>query len=293
MHRFETPKPNIDASHLGKDAIVNAVKENDSVVIIGEPGSGKTTRKSSSLCTAGDSRFLNSTKEVPQYLLDAGFISPAGLIAVTQPRKVAATTIATRVAAERSVIIGSEVGYSIRFEDKSSINTRIKFYTDGMLLREMLNDHALRKCDVVIVDEAHERTLRTDMLLANLKRVQMQRNQKLSSWSTVAKGKHRVEGKSLKIVVMSASLQADKFSTYLNKRVISSSISFTRLYAHSAPVLYVKGRQHPVRIFYTKEQQEDYLDSALRTFFQIHNEKEGGDVLIFLPGSCPSSPQMT
>jgi ATP-dependent RNA helicase DHX33 len=158
-----------------------------------------------------------------------------------------------------------------------------------MLLREMLNDPALRKCEVVIVDEAHERTLRTDMLLANLKRVQKERNQKVSSWSNIAKGKDRVEGRPLKIVVMSASLQAEKFSKYLNKRVMSSLIPFSHLYVHSAPVLYVQGRQHPVRIFYTKEQQEDYLDSALRTFFQIHNEKERGDVLIFLPGSCPSS----
>ncbi|CAG7852149.1 Probable ATP-dependent RNA helicase prh1 [Serendipita indica DSM 11827] len=232
----------------GKDAIVDAVKHSDSVVIIGEPGSGKTT-------------------QVPQYLLDAGLISPEGLIAVTQPRKVAATTIAARVAQERNAKLGSEVGYAIRFDDQSSPETRIKFYTDGMLLREMLNDSQLKRCDVVIVDEAHERTLRTDVLLANLKRIQKARSAEPND-KKEGKRKERWERRPLKIIVMSASLQAERFSRYLN----------------NAPVLYVKGRQHPVRLFYSKTSQEDYLDSALRTFFQIHYEKEPGDVLIFLPG---------
>ncbi|CAG8770284.1 6157_t:CDS:2, partial [Acaulospora colombiana] len=149
-------------------------------------------------------------------------------------------------------------GYAVRFEDTSSANTRIKFYTDGMLLREILSDPFLTKCDVVIVDEAHERTLRTDVLLANLRRIQKERN---SNERGDRKGKGKMTLRPLKIIVMSASLQADKFSRYLD----------------SAPVLYVKGRQHPVKIFYTKDPQEDYQDSALRTFFQIHGGKEPGD----------------
>ncbi|KAG8794377.1 putative ATP-dependent RNA helicase dhr2, partial [Serendipita sp. 399] len=236
----------------GRDAIVNAVKNNESVVIIGEPGSGKTT-------------------QVPQYLLDAGLVAAQGLIAVTQPRKVAATTIAARVAAERSTQVGSEVGYAIRFDDTSSPHTRIKFYTDGMLLREMLNDPQLKKCDVVIVDEAHERTLRTDVLLANLKRIQKTRGSASTSASAEqsnGKRSERRDRRPLKIIVMSASLQAERFSNYLG----------------GAPILYVKGRQHPVKLYFSKEHQDDYLDSALRTFFQIHDEKEQGDVLIFLPG---------
>lgn len=230
----------------GKDAIVEAVRKNGSVVIIGEPGSGKTT-------------------QVPQFLLDAGIIAASGIIAITQPRKVAATTIARRVANERGVKVGDEVGYAVRFDDSSSSSTRIKFYTDGMLLREMLNDPHLSKCDVVIVDEAHERTVRTDVLLANLIRLQKERN---GHGPPSSKGKETAARRPLKIIVMSASLQAERFSKYLA----------------GAPILYVKGRQHPVKIYYTKEAQEDYLDSALRTFFQIHDEKESGDVLIFLPG---------
>lgn len=167
--------------------------------------------------TIAQSIGLTLPLEVPQFLLDAGLLSPKRIIAVTQPRKVAATTIATRVAAERDGVVGDEVGYSIRFEDKSSQMTRIKFYTDGMLLREMLNDSALRKCEIVILDEAHERTLRTDLLLANLKKVQKERNTKVNAWSNIAKGKDRVEQKPLKIIVMSASLQADKFSQYLDE----------------------------------------------------------------------------
>ncbi|KAG8761724.1 putative ATP-dependent RNA helicase dhr2 [Serendipita sp. 396] len=232
----------------GKDAIVDAVRNNDSVVIIGEPGSGKTT-------------------QVPQYLLDAGLVPAHGLIAVTQPRKVAATTIASRVAAERSAQLGVEVGYAIRFDDTSSPQTRIKFYTDGMLLREMLNDSHLKKCDIVIVDEAHERTLRTDVLLANLKRIQKARNT-TSEDQANGKRSERWDKRPLKIIVMSASLQAERFSKYLG----------------GAPILYVKGRQHPVKLYFSKEHQDDYLDSAFRTFYQIHDEKEPGDVLIFLPG---------
>lgn len=178
---------------------MQAVKDTESVVIIGEPGSGKTT-------------------QVPQYILDAGVLSAQGVIAITQPRRVAATTIAHRVSIERSSkahdtnrtfrkasLLGEEVGYAVRFDDCSSENTKIKFFTDGMLLREMLGDPHLRRYEVVVVDEAHERTLRTDMLLANLKRIQKERKK---------------EGKSLKIIVMSASLQAEKFSKYLNGSVL-------------------------------------------------------------------------
>lgn len=155
-----------------------------------------------------------SSSEVPQFLLDAGVISASGIVAVTQPRKVAATTIAARVAAERGVQVGAEVGYAIRFDDSSSSKTQIKFYTDGMLLREMLNDPYLSKCDVVIVDEAHERTLRTDVLLANLKRLQKERNGSLDSKGS--KGKEIATRRPLRIVVMSASLQAERFSKYLD-----------------------------------------------------------------------------
>jgi HrpA-like RNA helicase len=195
----------------GKQAIVAAVKKNDCVVIIGEPGSGKTTREWDGIVSVSDSH--TRTAEVPQYLLDDGFIAPSAMIAVTQPRRVAATSIAARVAVERSTDLGADVGYAVRFEDVSSANTRIKFYTDGMLLREILSDPLLTKCDVVVVDEAHERTLRTDVLLANLRRIQRERN------ASDTRGKGKMTLRPLKIIVMSASLQADKFSRYLDKYV--------------------------------------------------------------------------
>src|ERR1700679_2765079 len=98
------------------------------------------------------------------------------MIAVTQPRKVAATSLATRVAAEQNVSVGGLVGYTVRFDDKSSVETRIKYVTDGMLVRELLSDALVLRYSVIVVDEAHERTLRTDILIANLKTIQMKRN---------------------------------------------------------------------------------------------------------------------
>ncbi|KZV86988.1 P-loop containing nucleoside triphosphate hydrolase protein [Exidia glandulosa HHB12029] len=218
----------------GKDALVREIQANDTVVILGETGSGKTT-------------------QVPQFLLEAGLAGDTA-IAVTQPRRVAATSLAARVAAEQHVEVGGRVGYAVRFDEKTSPATRIKFVTDGMLVRELLADPLLSRYGVIVVDEAHERTLRTDMLLASLKDIQRARR----------KGSARP----LKVVIMSATLDAEKFSRYYD----------------NAKILYVKGRQHTVTIMYTKEPQVDYVDAALRTFFQIHAEQPAGDVLIFLPG---------
>jgi HrpA-like RNA helicase len=140
------------------------------------------------------------------------------MIAVTQPRKVAATSLATRVAAEQNVSVGGLVGYTVRFDDKSSVETRIKYVTDGMLVRELLSDALLLRYSVIVVDEAHERTLRTDILIANLKTIQMKRN----TADDDVKGKGKVPALSLnplKIVVMSATLDAEKFSKFYHKSV--------------------------------------------------------------------------
>ncbi|KAH9891943.1 P-loop containing nucleoside triphosphate hydrolase protein [Cubamyces lactineus] len=229
--------------YTGKDAIVNLIRENDVTVLIGETGSGKTT-------------------QVPQYLLEAG-LAGSGMIAVTQPRKVAATSLAARVAAEQGTSVGALVGYSVRFDEASSQETRIKYVTDGMLVRELLGDPLLSRYSVIIVDEAHERTLRTDLLIANLKTIQKARNA-----PTDAKGKGAAKLSPLKVVIMSATLEAEKFSKFYN----------------NAKIVYVKGRQHPVTIYHTSTSQPDYVDAALRTFFQIHTDRPQGDVLIFLPG---------
>ncbi|KAK0461432.1 ATP-dependent RNA helicase Prh1 [Desarmillaria tabescens] len=230
----------------GKAAIIEEIRNNDVTVLIGETGSGKTT-------------------QVPQYILESG-LAGGGLIAVTQPRRVAATSLATRVAVEQNTTVGRLVGYSVRFDERSSPSTRIKYLTDGMIVRELLADPLLTKYSVVIVDEAHERTLRTDLLLSHLKSIQKQR---VSSTNGKGKGKERETSNcQLKIVIMSATLDAEKFSKYFTE----------------AKILYVKGRQHPVKIYHSAMDQMDYLDAALRTFFQIHMDQPPGDVLVFLPG---------
>ncbi|KAG6813168.1 hypothetical protein H0H92_013575 [Tricholoma furcatifolium] len=232
----------------GRDALIQEIRNNDVTVLLGETGSGKTT-------------------QIPQYILESG-IAGNGKIAVTQPRKVAATSLAQRVAAERNTAVGKLVGYSVRFDECSSSETRIKYMTDGMIVRELLSDPMLSQYSVVIVDEAHERTLRTDLLIANLKTIQKERNG-LGSGEGNRKGKENANKTNpLKIVIMSATLDAEKFSHFFN----------------SAKILYVQGRQHPVKIYYSSEGQTDYVDSAMRTFFQIHTDQPPGDVLIFLPG---------
>ncbi|KAF7799371.1 hypothetical protein EIP86_010603 [Pleurotus ostreatoroseus] len=228
----------------GREALLREIQENDVTVLVGETGSGKTT-------------------QVPQYLLESGSAG-SGMIAVTQPRRVAATSLAARVAAEKCVKVGTLVGYSVRFDESCSPETRIKYVTDGMLVRELLSDPLLSRYSVLVIDEAHERTLRTDILMANLKEILKSRNQPKDR-----KGKGRAAALNpLKLVIMSATLDAEKFSSFYN----------------NAKILYVKGRQHPVKIYHAMTSQVDYVDAALRTFFQIHTDRPAGDVLIFLPG---------
>ncbi|KAF9361515.1 putative ATP-dependent RNA helicase dhr2 [Mortierella sp. NVP85] len=226
--------------YSARDAIIKEVKENACVVIVGETGSGKTT-------------------QIPQYLLEAG-LAAHGTIAITQPRRVAAINLAKRVADEVGTRIGQKVGYSIRFDDTSSKDSMIKYMTDGIMLRELLSDRLLLKYSVIILDEAHERTLRTDILFGMVKSIQKQRQE------MIAQGRKDV--KPLKIVVMSATLDAEKFSEYF----------------YNAKIMYISGRMYPVRIFNTIEPQADYLDAALVTAFQIHQEEAPGDILIFLTG---------
>ncbi|CAE6454957.1 unnamed protein product [Rhizoctonia solani] len=235
----------------GRKALVQAVRENDTLIVLGETGSGKTT-------------------QVPQFLLESG-ITGDRMIAVTQPRKVAAISLANRVSTERGTLVGDTVGYAVRFDEKAGPNTRIKYLTDGMLVRELLSDPSLSRYSIVIVDEAHERTLRTDMLLASLKRIQHDRNVGTATGKASGKGKEKAVLRDvgpLKIIVMSATLDAERFSQFFN----------------GARIVYVKGRQHPVKLMYLKENTMDYLDSALRTLFQIHINQPPGDILVFLAG---------
>ncbi|KAH0840212.1 P-loop containing nucleoside triphosphate hydrolase protein [Lanmaoa asiatica] len=246
----------------GKDALIREIRDNDVIILLGETGSGKTT-------------------QVPQYILEAG-LAENGMIAVTQPRRVAATSLAARVAAEQNVTVGGLVGYSVRFDEACQAQTKIKYVSDGMLVRELLSDPVLSRYSVIVLDEAHERTLRTDFLISNLKTIQAKRNEVDDK-----KGKRKSPlsaSNPLKIIVMSATLDAEKFSRFYNKFVLYFRFPLACSLVASARILYVKGRQHPVQIFHTVVGQTDYVDSALRTFFQIHVDKPPGDVLIFLPG---------
>ena len=200
------------------------------LIIEGETGSGKTT-------------------QIPQYLHEAGLTAGGKKIGCTQPRRVAAMSVAARVADEMGVKLGSQVGYSIRFEDCTSERTVIKYMTDGMLLREFLGEPDLSSYKVMIIDEAHERTLHTDILFGLIKDI----------------ARFRPD---LKLLISSATLDAEKFSEFFD----------------NAPIFRIPGRRFPVNIYYTKAPEADYIDAVVVTTLQIHVTQPLGDILVFLTG---------
>ncbi|KAK9803173.1 hypothetical protein WJX72_009006 [[Myrmecia] bisecta] len=212
-----------------RDGLLEAVEQHQIIIIVGETGSGKTT-------------------QIPQYLHEAGY-TKAGMIGCTQPRRVAAMSVAARVANEMGCKLGNEVGYSIRFEDCTSDKTMLKYMTDGMLLREFLGEPDLASYSVMMVDEAHERTLHTDVLFGLVKDI----------------ARFRPD---IKLLISSATLDAEKFSEYFD----------------FAPIFRIPGRRYPVDIMYTKAPEADYLHAAVVTTLQIHVTQPAGDVLIFLTG---------
>eukprot|EP00823_Brevimastigomonas_motovehiculus_P002276 TRINITY_DN1421_c5_g1_i1.p1 TRINITY_DN1421_c5_g1~~TRINITY_DN1421_c5_g1_i1.p1 ORF type:complete len:1173 (+),score=369.55 TRINITY_DN1421_c5_g1_i1:57-3575(+) len=212
-----------------KNELLKAISQNQILVVIGETGSGKTT-------------------QMTQYMAEAGYCQKFA-IACTQPRRVAAMSVAKRVSEEFGCRLGQDVGYAIRFEDCTSPETKIKYMTDGMLLRECLLDPDLNKYSVVMLDEAHERTIHTDVLFGLLKQVIVRR-------------------KDLKLIVTSATLDAEKFSAYFC----------------NCPIFTIPGRLYPVTILYAKQPEQDYLDAALITVMQIHLSQPPGDILLFLTG---------
>lgn len=199
------------------------IAKHPTLIVIGETGSGKTT-------------------QIPQFLCEAGYANGAGQqIAVTQPRRVAAITLATRVAQEAGCRLGERVGYTVRFEDMSSpIQTKIKYVTDGALLREALGDRLLRRYAVIVLDEAHERTINTDVLFGIIKAAQRER--------VVRKADP------LKVVVMSATMDVDHFAKYFNQ----------------CECVYLAGRAHPVQVLHAKQPQPEYTDACVSTLFEIH-----------------------
>lgn len=212
-----------------RNEIVAAVKKHPILIVIGETGSGKTT-------------------QMTQYLAEEGY-TRTGMIGCTQPRRVAATSVARRVAEEVGCRVGDTVGYTIRFEDCTSRRTCIKYMTDGMLLREALLDPLLSAYSVIILDEAHERTVSTDVLFALLKEATKKRSD-------------------LRFIVTSATLDAQRFSRYF----------------FDCPIFTVPGRSFPVEVFYAKQPETDYLNAALLTVLQVHATEGPGDILLFLTG---------
>lgn len=213
-----------------KGELLEAIEKNQILVVVGETGSGKST-------------------QMTQYLAEAGFTGSRKRIACTQPRRVAAMSVAKRVAEEMGCRLGEEVGYSIRFEDCTSPETIIKYMTDGMLLREVLTDPDMSKYSVVMLDEAHERTIATDVLFGLLKDCTKRR-------------------KDFKVIVTSATLDAEKFSSYF----------------FNCDIFTIPGRLFPVEVLFAKAPTYDYLDEALNTVLRIHITEPLGDILLFLTG---------
>lgn len=241
---------------LDRDQIIEQFKATNVVIILGETGSGKTTR---TIILIMWRPIIHLYVEIPQYvyqhLMANGRCGTRDLIAVTQPRRVAAMSLAKRVSDEMGTKLGGLVGYNVRFDEMTSAETRIKFVTDGMLLRELISDQKLSRYSTVILDEAHERTLRTDILFGVVKQLLTSRNSPNSTHP-------------LKVIVMSATLNPTKFLDF-----------FPGSHLYRVP-----GRQYPVRLFYTAEPQRDYLDAAVLSIFQIHLERREGDILAFLTG---------
>ncbi|KAK2465187.1 hypothetical protein APHAL10511_002541 [Amanita phalloides] len=231
-----------------EQTIVEAILLNPVVIICGETGSGKTT-------------------QIPQFLYEAGFGSPGsdnpGMIGVTQPRRVAAMSMAARVAHELS-LTSSHVSYQIRYDATVSPATSIKFMTDGVLLRELATDFLLSKYSAIVIDEAHERSMNTDVLIGVLSRVIKLREQ---MWKDGKDG-----AKPLRLIIMSATLRVGDFSE--NKA----------LFAASPPVINISSRQHPVTIHFSRRTPSDYVTEAIMKTIKIHSRLPPGGILIFLTG---------
>ncbi len=287
--------------------IRESLRSKDVLLLVGETGSGKST-------------------QVPQFLLDEPWCKQSGCIAITQPRRVAAISLARRVAEEMGTPLGSaspasKVGYSVRFDNSTSPSTRIKFLTEGMLLREMLRDPWLVQYSVVVVDEVHERSVNVDLILGFLRNI-------------ITGDLAGRKGRRLKVVVMSATADIESLQKFFEagfiqdqlhdgendndsesswsgissepeegtdiRRAISTPKDSSKNELKSQSAVYpttddhssdhvsicrIEGRQYPVKINYLPEPTQDFVEAALQAIFEIHyKEPLPGDILVFLTG---------
>ncbi|KAG7167518.1 ATP-dependent RNA helicase kurz-like [Homarus americanus] len=221
-----------------EQVIMEAISENLVTVIVGATGSGKTT-------------------QIPQFLYETGYTSNGKMIGITEPRRVAAISMSQRVAHEMN-LSSREVSYQIRFEGNSTSDTKIKFMTDGVLLKEIQLDPTLKKYSVIVIDEAHERSVFSDILIGILSRIIPRRQAK---------------GKPLKLIIMSATLKVEDFTE--NVRLFKEP---------KPPVIKVDARMFDVTIHYNKRTAEDYLGEAYKKACKIHRQLPEGGILIFLTG---------
>ncbi|KAI5365966.1 putative helicase, P-loop containing nucleoside triphosphate hydrolase [Septoria linicola] len=212
-----------------REDLLRVIRDNQVIIVVGQTGSGKTT-------------------QLTQFLHEDGY-AKSGMIGCTQPRRVAAMSVAKRVSEEMEVPLGGTVGYAIRFEDCTSKETTIKYMTDGVLLRESLTNPDLDQYSCIIMDEAHERALNTDVLMGLIKKVLARR-------------------RDLKLIVTSATMNAERFSRFYG----------------GAPEFFIPGRTFPVDIQYSRSPCEDYVDSAVRQVLAIHVSQGPGDILVFMTG---------
>lgn len=255
------------------EPIRHALRRNNVLVLTGETGSGKST-------------------QVPQFLASEPWCTKT--IAITQPRRVAAISLARRVADEMGSLFGSQspaarVGYSVRFDNATGPNTKIKFLTEGMLLQEMLRDPSMSQYSAVIVDEVHERSVNVDLILGFLRNLV----------SDMARdGKKRKAP--LKVVVMSATADVKGLVRFFADGLPSPSgsangtldVPSTQNKAEPNPLAtdqistcFVEGRQYPVKTIYLPQPTLDWTESSLKLIFQIHyKEPLPGDILVFLTG---------
>jgi ATP-dependent RNA helicase DHR2 len=239
------------------DTIRASLKKNNVLVLTGETGSGKST-------------------QVPQFLANEPWCSKC--IAITQPRRVAAISLARRVAEEMGTFMGSQspaakVGYSVRFDNATGPSTKIKFLTEGMLLQEMLRDPTMPQYSAIVVDEVHERSVNVDLILGFLKNL-------VADMETG--GSKRKDP--LKVVIMSATADVESLVNFFGNRPAVSDTPTSKS-EQQVSTCFVEGRQYPVKTVYLPEPTQDWVEAALKIIFQIHyKEPLPGDILVFLTG---------